>query len=83
MSVKNTEAVASVLLSRDDVAKRWRCSTETVKRLDRAGKLRRVFLGGGRIVRYRVEDVEALEQIAPEAEAAAGAGKVSSCGRAA
>lgn len=48
------------LLSREDVAKRFSCSVETIKRLEKRGKLPRIQLGE-RAVRYRMADVLAIE----------------------
>jgi hypothetical protein len=50
-----------ILLSRKQVARRWGCSTETVKRRERAGILRSVRFNG-RNIRYRLVDVERVEQ---------------------
>jgi hypothetical protein len=48
------------LLSRKQVASRWGCSTETVKRRERAGILRSIRFNG-RNVRYRLADIERVE----------------------
>ena len=45
------------LLTRKQLAKRWKCSTETVKRRERAGILQSLHFNG-RNVRYRLEDIE-------------------------
>ena len=50
------------LVTRQEVAKRWRQSTETVKRRERAGFLHALKLG--RSVRYRLSDVLAFESAA-------------------
>ena len=50
------------LLTRREVAERWRQSTETVKRRERAGVLHALKLGRG--VRYRLSDVLAFESAA-------------------
>lgn len=47
------------LLSRKELADRWRFSTETLKRRERAGLL--PFLKLGRGVRYRLSDIECIE----------------------
>ena len=47
------------LLTRREVADRWRQSTETIKRRERAGLLHALKLG--RSVRYRLSDVLAFE----------------------
>ena len=61
--VKRPEPVsaAETLLSRTQVARRWGCSTETVKRRERDGILKSVSFNS-RYVRYRLEDVEHVEQ---------------------
>lgn len=50
------------LLTRREVAERWRQSTETVKRREKAGILNALKLGRG--VRYRLSDVLAFESAA-------------------
>ena len=47
------------MLTRSELAHRWRVSTETLKRRERAGILRPLKLGRG--VRYRVTDIERIE----------------------
>jgi hypothetical protein len=47
-------------LSRHQIAERWQCSTETIKRREKAGILPSHRLGG--LVRYRLSDVERIEQ---------------------
>jgi predicted DNA-binding transcriptional regulator AlpA len=54
------------LLTRRELAQRWSCSTETVKRKTAAGILTPVRFGL-RFVRYRLSQIEMLE-----AEAAGG-----------
>jgi hypothetical protein len=49
-----------LLLTRREVAERWRQSTETIKRRERAGALQALKLGRG--VRYRLSDVLAFEK---------------------
>jgi hypothetical protein len=49
------------LLTRRELAARWKVSVETVKRRERSSKLRPVRLDG-RIIRYRMSDVVWLEQ---------------------
>ena len=60
MSTHDDTQQTGGLLSREDVAKRFSCSTETVKRLEKRGKLPRIQLGE-RAVRYRMADVLAIE----------------------
>jgi hypothetical protein len=55
---------AARLLTRRELSGRWQLSTETLKRRERCGLLRCLKLGRG--VRYRLSDVEALEQAAEE-----------------
>ncbi len=50
---------ASKLLDRKLLANRWSCSIETLKRRERAGVLTAILLG--RLVRYRLSDIEAIE----------------------
>ena len=54
------------LLTRREIANRWRQSTETIKRRERAGLLPSLKLG--RSVRYRLRDVLAFEEAAAIAE---------------
>jgi hypothetical protein len=49
------------LLTRREVAARWKVSIETVKRRERARILRPMRLDG-RIIRYRMSDVVQIEQ---------------------
>jgi DNA-binding transcriptional regulator YhcF (GntR family) len=49
------------LLTRREVAARWKVSIETVKRREQARILRPVRLEG-RIVRYRMSDVARIEE---------------------
>jgi hypothetical protein len=49
------------LLTRRELANRWKVSVETLKRRDRAKILRPIRLDG-RIVRYRMSDVMKIEQ---------------------
>lgn len=46
-------------LTRNELARRWRVSTETIKRRERAGILPVLKLG--RRTRYRLEDVTRIE----------------------
>jgi hypothetical protein len=60
MTTKDPEQSKPVaLLSRKELGYRWKLSTETLKRRERAGLL--PFLKLGRGVRYRLADVERLE----------------------
>lgn len=49
------------MLTRRELADRWRCSIETIKRRERAGILHPVLLGA-RMPRYRLMDVEEIEK---------------------
>ena len=49
------------LLSREQLARRWGCCIETIKRRERAGSLPSVRFNS-RVVRYRLVDIERLEQ---------------------
>lgn len=46
--------------TRKQLAERWKTSTETIKRRERAGLLKAIKLG--RTVRYRLSDVLAVEE---------------------
>jgi hypothetical protein len=48
-------------VTRREAATRWRCSTETVKRKDRAGLLHPVRLSR-RLLLYELKEIEALEK---------------------
>ena len=59
-ALKNGIAITNdSLLTRRELADRWRQSTETIKRRERAGLLHALKLG--RSVRYRLSDVLAFE----------------------
>jgi len=47
-------------LTRRELAKRWRCSGETVKRRQRSGLLHPVYLSERKLL-YSIAEVEALE----------------------
>ena len=51
---------AAGLLTRKGLSDRWQLSIETLKRRERCGLLPFLKLGKG--IRYRITDVEALEQ---------------------
>jgi len=55
------ETMEDSLLTRRDLANRWKVSIETIKRRERARVLRPLRLEG-RIIRYRLSDVVRLEQ---------------------
>lgn len=54
---KTTQAV---LIDRINLATRWSCSVMTIKRREKEGLLKPVYLSN-RIVRYRLQDIEAIE----------------------
>lgn len=47
------------LLTRQQLSKRWEVSTETLKRREKAGVLNPLKLG--KLVRYRLADIEKIE----------------------
>lgn len=49
------------LLDRKALAARWSVSIETLKRREKDGSLLPVYLPGGRLVRYRLSDIEEIE----------------------
>ena len=55
-----SETVEQSLLTRRELADRWKVSIETIKRRERARVLRPLRLEG-RIVRYRMSDVVRVE----------------------
>ena len=57
MKNKNSESLHT--LSRQKLAIRWQCSTETIKRREKAGVLPSLRLGG--LVRYKLADIERIE----------------------
>jgi hypothetical protein len=58
---KDDRATEDSLLTRRELANRWKVSIETLKRRERASILRPIRLDG-RIVRYRMSDVVKIEQ---------------------
>ena len=54
---------AEALLSREQLAIRWSCSIETIKRRERAGLLPVLKLSS-RCTRYRLSDIERAEHAA-------------------
>lgn len=51
------------LISREQLANRWGCSIETIKRRERAGVLLALKLSS-RCTRYRLSDIECVESAA-------------------
>jgi len=58
-----SEAANDVLVSRRATANRWACSVETVKRRQKAGLLRPIYLSK-RQLRYRLSQIIAVERAA-------------------
>jgi glutamine synthetase len=54
-----TNTNAPKLFSRKELATRWNCSIETLKRREKSGILNPTVLG--RLVRYKLEEIEAIE----------------------
>lgn len=52
---------AGALISRDQLAKRWGVSKETIKRREREGLLTPLRFNQ-RLLRYRLDDIIAIEQ---------------------
>lgn len=59
--VMNVMVMDDKLLTRLELARRWKVSIETIKRRERAKILRPVRLDG-RIIRYRMSDVLRIEE---------------------
>jgi predicted site-specific integrase-resolvase len=55
--------MSTQLLSRKELQERWGCSGETIKRRQRAGLLRPVYLSS-RMVRYDLQNVLEIEAAA-------------------
>jgi predicted site-specific integrase-resolvase len=49
------------LLDRKSLASRWGVSIETIKRREADGSINPVYLPGGRLVRYRLAEIIAIE----------------------
>lgn len=56
----HTEPNKPVLIDRKHLANRWECSIPTLKRREADGMLKPVYLST-RLVRYRLSDIEAIE----------------------
>ncbi len=67
-----TNQTGEKLLSRKQLAERWQCSTETVKRRTREGLLHPVRFNS-RLLRYRLAEILAVEANATGAFTAEGA----------
>jgi ribosome-binding protein aMBF1 (putative translation factor) len=55
----------NILMSRSELARRWRMSVESIKRRERSRMLRPIRLDG-RVVRYRLSDVMRVEEQAKD-----------------
>lgn len=53
-------ATGATFLTRRELATRWRCSGETIKRRQRSGVIHPVYLSCRKIL-YRLTEVEAIE----------------------
>lgn len=61
MTTQDTQTTsAPALLSRAQLALRWSCSIETLKRREKSGALKRILIGP-RIIRYALADVLKIE----------------------
>ena len=61
MTTTNHATPEDTLLDRPALSHRWGVSRETIKRREKDGTLKPVYLPGGRLVRYRLSDVLAAE----------------------
>jgi hypothetical protein len=59
--LKISSAMEETLLTRIELARRWKVSIETLKRRERTKILRPVRLDG-RVIRYRLSDVLRIEE---------------------
>jgi hypothetical protein len=55
----------NILMSRSELARRWRMPVESIKRRERSRMLRPIRLDG-RVVRYRLSDVIRVEEQAKD-----------------
>jgi hypothetical protein len=53
--------ISEQFLTRHELAQRWRCTTETIKRKDRRGDLHPVRLSKRHLL-YKVSEIEKLER---------------------
>ena len=58
--MKKSSLATQIMLSRRCLSDRWNLSIETLQRREKAGAL--PFLKLGRVVRYRLTDIERIEQ---------------------
>ncbi|MDR0741850.1 MAG: helix-turn-helix domain-containing protein [Puniceicoccales bacterium] len=55
------DRTGEALLTRDQLAERWGCCKETVKRMQRQGEIPAIIFSGKNI-RYALADIEQIEQ---------------------
>ena len=66
-NTKNTDKIAvaqnpnAVLVDRETLKARWGISIPTIQRREKDGTLKPIYMSGGRLVRYRLEDIEQVE----------------------
>jgi hypothetical protein len=53
----NDSQNADALLDRKALALRWKVSLESIKRREKDGTLKPIYLPGGRLVRHRLSDI--------------------------
>jgi hypothetical protein len=58
--VETNGVVPVEFLTRRELARRWKCSSETVKRRQKSGMLHPVRLGARKLL-YRLAEIEAIE----------------------
>ena len=58
----HTNTNIPTLIDRKQLASRWCCSIPTIQRREKDGTLNPIYIPGGRLVRYRLEDIEQIEQ---------------------
>jgi predicted site-specific integrase-resolvase len=58
--VSKTQTESGGIICRESLAQRWEVSIETLKRMEKRGRLSRVMLGE-RMVRYRMSEVLKIE----------------------
>jgi hypothetical protein len=61
MKKEISERVGEVLLTREQLADRWGCCKETVKRMQQNGELSAIIFSGKNI-RYSLADIEQVER---------------------
>lgn len=66
---QDKRAADSVLIDRETLKARWGVSIPTIQRREKDGTLKPIYIPGGRLVRYRLADIEQIEQDACREEA--------------